>query len=94
LAQFILTELKNPAGGYYDIGGEDAASLKLRLTLIEQNGAAASFYLQLAAATQDEEYRDAALWALRSFTGDFAQYGVHAAPFGRALGEFLSITNG
>jgi uncharacterized protein YyaL (SSP411 family) len=94
LAQFILTELKNPAGGYYDIGSEDAASLKLRLTLIEQNGDAASFFLQLAAATHDEKYHDAAGWALRAFTGDFAQYGVHAAPFGRALGELLSITNG
>jgi uncharacterized protein len=94
LAQFILTELKNPVGGYYDIGSEDTASLKLRLTLIEQNGATASFFLQLAAATRDEKYHDAARWALCSFAADFAEYGVHAAPFGRALGEFLSITNG
>ncbi|MBM4297785.1 MAG: thioredoxin domain-containing protein [Deltaproteobacteria bacterium] len=94
LAEFVITQLKNPAGGFYDIGAEELAALVLRLTLIEQNGAAASFFLRLAAATRDEKYRDAAGWALCSFTADFAQYGVHAAPFGRALGELLSITTG
>ena len=64
MAAFILTELKNPAGGFYDICAQDSASLKLRLTLIEQNGAAASFFLSLAQATKDAKYRDAAHWAL------------------------------
>lgn len=90
LAEFILMELKNPAGGFYDIRAQDSASLKLRLTLIEQNGAAASFFLHLAKATNEAKYRDAARWALSTFTGDFDQYGVHAAPFGRALGQLLS----
>lgn len=87
LAEFTLEELKNPAGGFYDIRVQDSASLKLRLTLIEQNGAAASFFLQLAEATNDAKYRDAARWALSPFHTDFAQYGVHSAPFGRALGQ-------
>jgi uncharacterized protein YyaL (SSP411 family) len=91
LAEFALTELKNPAGGFYDIRAQDAASLKLRLTLIEQNGAAALFFLQLAQATNDPKYRDAARWALRPFTTDFGQFGVHAAPFGRALARFLRL---
>lgn len=89
LAAFILSELKNPAGGFYDIPTRDSAALKLRLTLIEQNGAAASFFLALADATGDERYRDAAQWALHHFTGSFQDFGVHAAPFGLALQKYL-----
>jgi len=89
LAEFGITELKNPAGGFYDISAPDSASLKLRLTLIEQNGAAASFYLALAGVTGEESYRDAALWAIQYFTDNFSEYGVHVAAFGRALQEYL-----
>jgi len=90
LAAFILSEMKNPAGGFYDIPMRDAASLKVRLTLIEQNGSAASFFLALFQATGEASYRDAARWALQPFTGSFPEYGVHTASFGRALQEYLS----
>jgi uncharacterized protein YyaL (SSP411 family) len=90
LAEFILAQLKNPAGGYYDIAVPGSAYLSFRLTLIEQNGAAASFFLALAEATKELQYRDAALWALSAFTGDFNSYGIHAAAFGQALGEFVN----
>ena len=53
LAEFILAQLKNPDGGYYDIAAPGPAYLSFRLTLIEQNGAAASFFLALAEATRD-----------------------------------------
>jgi uncharacterized protein YyaL (SSP411 family) len=85
LAEFTLSELTNPAGGFYDICAQESTALKIRLTLIEQNGAAAAFFLSLAQATKDAGYRTAALRALRAFAGDFSQYGVHAAPFGSAL---------
>lgn len=91
LAEFILTELKNPAGGFYDIRAKDSASLRVRLTLIEQNGAAASFFLALAQAVTNAMYRTAARHGLSAFVGDFAQYGVHAAPYGRALEEYLEL---
>lgn len=91
LAEFILTELSNSAGGFYDICAQDSAALRLRLTLIEQNGAAASFFLALAQAASDAKYRAAARHAFSAFVDDFAQYGVHAAPFGRALGEFQRL---
>jgi uncharacterized protein YyaL (SSP411 family) len=58
--------------------------------LIEQNGAAASFFLALAETTGAPGYRDAALWALSAFTGDFNSYGIHAAGFGQALNEFVN----
>jgi predicted benzoate:H+ symporter BenE len=59
--------------------------------LIEQNGTAASFFLHLAQATKDTTYRDAAHWALGAFANGFSQYGVHAAPFGLALGQMLRL---
>jgi uncharacterized protein YyaL (SSP411 family) len=89
LAEFILARLKNPAGGYYDIAVPGPAYLSFRLTLIEQNGAAASFLLALAETTRELRYRDAAFWGLSAFTGDFKSYGIHAAAFGQALDGFV-----
>ena len=91
LAEFTLAELTNPAGGFYDICAQESTALKIRLTLIEQNGAAAAFFLSLAQATKDASHRGAALSALRAFTGDFSQYGVHAAPFGSALAQLQGL---
>jgi uncharacterized protein len=90
LAEFILSRLKNPDGGYYDLAVPGHAYLSFRLTLIEQNGAAASFFLALAEATREPRYHDAALWALCAFRGDFSSYRIHAAGFGQALNEFLN----
>ena len=89
LAEFILTQLENPEGGYYDLPAEGSAYLGFRLTLIEQNGTAALFFLALAEATKEDRYREAAKWALTAFTTDFSSYGIHAAAFGQALGEWL-----
>jgi uncharacterized protein len=90
LAEFILARLKNPAGGYYDVADSGPAYLSFRLTLIEQNSAAASFLLALAKAMSEPRYRDAALWALSAFPADFSSYGIHAAGFGQALNEFVN----
>jgi len=87
LAEVILKRLKNPDGGYHDLPAQGAAYLSLRLTLIEQNGAAALFFLALAEVTKEIRYHEAARWALTAFTGDFSSYGIHAAAFGQALGE-------
>ena len=89
LGEFILARLKNPEGGYYDLAVPGSAYLSFRLTLIEQNGAAASFFIALAEATGNPSYHDAALWGLSAFTGDLSSYGIHAAAFGQALDEFL-----
>src|SRR5215470_6439512 len=89
LAEFILTQLESTEGGYYDLPAEGAAYLSLRLTLIEQNGTAALFFLALAEATGETRYRDAALWASSAFAGDFTANGIHAASFGQALDELV-----
>lgn len=90
LAEFIVTRLKNPSGGYFDSTVREISFLKLRLTDVSQNGVAASFFLELAEATKDSTYRDAAQWALRAVTGDFSSSGIHAAKFGKALVNFLT----
>jgi uncharacterized protein YyaL (SSP411 family) len=89
LAEFVCARLTNPAGGYYDRDESPLGFFGTRLTLIDQNGLAASFFLMLAETTKETKYREAALWALNAFTGDFSSYGIHAAPFGQALGEWL-----
>ena len=89
LAEFVLTRMKNASGGYVDISAPGPAYLKIPLTLIEQHGPAASVFLGLAGSTGETRYREAALWALTAFQ-DLRDYGVHAAAFGRALGEYLS----
>jgi len=89
LAEFILVELKNSAGGFYDILAQETAALGGRLTLIELNGAAATFFCRLSHAARDARYRDGARHALGAFAGDFESYGIHAAPFGIALQTFL-----
>ena len=90
LAEFILIRLRNPDGGYFDVPVRGAAYLSFRLALIEQNAAAALFFLTLAKAAGETRYHEAALWALTAFTGDFNSHGIHAAAFGLALGVSTS----
>jgi uncharacterized protein len=89
LAEFVASRLKNLSGGYYDICAPGAAYLKLPLTLIEQNGPAASFFLMLGKATGIQEYRENVLWGFQPFTGNLKDYGIHAAPLGIALSDWL-----
>jgi uncharacterized protein YyaL (SSP411 family) len=90
MAEFILRCLTNPDGGYFDLCAGDLGFLKLRLTEVEPNGTAAWFFLKLAQAANEPKYREAAGWALGAFSGNFVSYGIHAAGFGKALGEWLS----
>ena len=90
LAKIIVSRLANPKGGYFDRGQSELAFFGAPLTLIDQNGVAASFFLRLAAASGEPAYRDAALRALGAFSGDFAAHGIDAAPYGHALSEFFA----
>jgi uncharacterized protein len=92
LAEFILLHLGNGDGGYFDRGEGDLGFLGSRLALVDQNGVAAKFFLILADATNEAKYRDAALWALRAPSENAAGYGIEAAPYGQALGEWLKTS--
>jgi len=91
LADFILVHLTNPDGGYYDRGASELGFFGARLTLIDQNGVAALFFLMLADAIKERQYLEAALWALRAFGGEFAAHGLDTALYGQALGQYLSL---
>jgi uncharacterized protein len=91
LAKYIVARFKNPAGGYFDLETSGFAYLSLRLTLIEQNGPAASFFLALTQATGDFHWRDAAVWALSAFKESYRSHGIYAAAYGKALGECLAL---
>lgn len=93
LAEFIRVHLRNPAGGYFDIAEKGPAYLHYPLTLITENGAATRFFLGLFHLTGKTVHREAALWALKCFVGDFADYGVHAAEYGTAVGEYMTRTD-
>jgi uncharacterized protein YyaL (SSP411 family) len=87
LAEYVLERFRNTNGGYYDLCVLGPGRLSFRLTLVEQNGAVAKFFLKLAEATKEEKYHDAALGALSVFTEDLTPYGIHCAGLGRALAE-------
>jgi uncharacterized protein YyaL (SSP411 family) len=89
LAEFVVARLKNPAGGYFDLCAGELYFFKLRLTQIEGNGSAALFFLNLAQATNEPKYHEAASWALDGIPGECASFGIHAARYGQALGKFL-----
>jgi len=63
---------------------------------IEENALAADALLRLAALTGEDEWRELALHALRSFVGEYRQWGQFAASYAntvaRALAEPLVVT--
>ena len=89
LAAMIRSRLRNPAGGYFDRSKSELGFLGAQLSLIDQNGVAASFFLMLADAAKEPGYREAARWALSGIGVDLASYGIHASQFGQSLGEWL-----
>ena len=88
LAGVIRANLRNPAGGFFDIAEKGPAFLNYPLTLVTENGAAARFFLKLHDLTGKPEYHDAALWALKCHHGDLTDHGVHAAEYGTALATY------
>jgi len=90
LTDVIVSRLACAEGGYFDRGQSELGFYGPRLILIDQNGLTASFFLMLASATKQSKHKDAAIAAFSAFPGNFAGYGIHAAPFGQALGEWLN----
>ena len=91
LGDVVLNEQASPDGGFQDIRVRGIAHLRFPLTLIAENGTAAKMFLRLAKLTGERKYREGALWALIAFKGNFSPYGVYAAHYGRALGEYMSL---
>ena len=92
LGRDILRLHLNPAGGLFDISQPGPGALQRPMMVLTQNAAAAMLFVRLADATADLRFRDAAQWALLSYSGSAEVYGAYAASFGHALDLFLSPT--
>jgi uncharacterized protein YyaL (SSP411 family) len=84
-------------GGFFDAPERtEPGRVALREKPIEDNALAADGLLRLAALTGDEQWRETALRALRSFVGTYRGWGQFASSYAnavaRALTEPLAIT--
>src|SRR3989442_7218972 len=85
-------------GGFFDApeAAGEPGRLARRERPIEENAFAADGLLRLAALTGEDEWRQLALRALRSFVGEYRQWGQFAASYAnavaRALAEPLLVT--
>jgi uncharacterized protein YyaL (SSP411 family) len=86
------------AGGFFDAPEKpgEPGRLSRRERPIEDNALAAEGLLHLAALSGEDEWRELALRALRSFVGEYRQWGQFAASYAnavaRALAEPLVVT--
>ncbi len=62
LAVYVVSEHRNPAGGYSDISATGPGGLGRPLTLPAQNAQAAAFLTRLADLTGESVYREGAYW--------------------------------
>ena len=99
MATTLRDRLADPAGGGFFDAPEAAGEpgrLARRERPIEENALAADGLLRLAALTGEDKWRELALRALRSFVGEYRQWGQFAASYAnavaRALAEPLVVT--
>jgi uncharacterized protein YyaL (SSP411 family) len=79
-------------GGFFDApeGRREPGRLARRERPIEENSIAADGLLRLAALTGEEGWRELALRALRSFVGEFRQWGQFAASYANSVARALA----
>ena len=90
MGEYIAREHPNPDGGFYDTVGEEIANLKFRLTLVNENAAAAELFMRLADLTDEPRHLETAHQALQAFAADYRNYGIFAAGYGSAVAGYLS----
>jgi len=91
LAADIVRMHRSANGGFLDITEAGPASLKVAIPVLTQNAAAAAFFVRLADLSGEIQYREEAVWALRSLPNAHRQYGAFAAGFGQALARLLAL---
>jgi hypothetical protein len=99
MAMTLRDRLADPdTGAFFDAPERprEPGRLSRRERPIEDNALAADGLLRLAALTGEDEWRELALRALRSFVGEYRQWGQFAASYAnavaRALAEPLVVT--
>jgi uncharacterized protein YyaL (SSP411 family) len=80
------------AGGFFDAPEKtgEPGRLSRRERPIEENALAADGLLRLGALSGEDEWRDLALRALRSFVGEYRQWGQFAASYANAVARALA----
>jgi uncharacterized protein YyaL (SSP411 family) len=97
-AQLMRERLEDAGdGGFFDAPERaEPGRVALREKPIEDNAVAADGLMRLAALTGDEQWREIAMRALRSFVGSYRGWGQFASSYAnsiaRALTEPLAIT--
>ena len=80
------------AGGFFDAPEKtgEPGRLSRRERPIEENALAADGLLRLAALSGEDEWQELALRALRSFVGEYRQWGQFAASYANAVARALA----
>jgi len=91
IAKFMLKELWDEAGGFYDRPAETGAlgALKASVKHLDENCVAADAFLRLHYLTEKEEYVETARRTLEYFSSDYQRYGILAATYGLAVELYL-----
>lgn len=88
LRTYMESALADPEGGGFFDRPEDPraiGALRIRQKPLEENAAAAEFYLTLYDLTGDRRARETAERTLLAFEGEYAKYDFAAAPYGLAV---------
>jgi hypothetical protein len=91
IADFVLNDLQDVAGGFYD-GPKDAEAFGALKTLIkpfDENSMAADALLRLHYLTGKERYLEAAKRTLDYLASNYQRYGIMAAAYGLAVELYL-----
>jgi uncharacterized protein YyaL (SSP411 family) len=91
LAEDMVRQHRNAAGGFFDVSAAGPGNLRMPMTVLTQNANVAAFFVRLADLSGDAAYRRTAHWALKSFPNSHRQHEAFAAGFGHALARLLAL---
>lgn len=91
IAKFVLNNLWNDAGGFYDRpkNAEALGALKALVKPFDENSIAADAFLRLHYLTGKEKYLESARRTLEHFASSYQRYGITAAAYGLAVELYL-----
>jgi len=91
IAKFMLNDLWNDAGGFYDRpkNTEALGALKTLDKPLDENSVAADAFLRLYYLTGKEKYLEQARRTLEHFASSYQRYGILAAAYGLAVELYL-----